>query len=121
MSDETFDPLARLRSPGDPGFDVFLHGTCFLDIIFTGLTTMPASGTEVWADGMGSCPGGIANLAIAAARLGLRTSLGAAFGDDDYADFCWRTLEEQEGVDLRCSRRHDDLRVRERQLLPGFQ
>lgn len=108
MPDQTFDPLARLRSPGDPEFDVFLHGTVFLDIIFTGLSDMPANGTEVWAEGMGSSPGGIANLAIAASRLGLRTSLGAAFGDDDYADFCWRTLSEQEGVDLRCSRRYDD-------------
>lgn len=108
VPDQTFDPLARLRSPGDPEFDVFLHGTVFLDIIFTGLSDMPANGTEVWAEGMGSSPGGIANLAIAASRLGLRTSLGAAFGDDDYADFCWRTLSEQEGVDLRCSRRYDD-------------
>ena len=66
---------------------------------------MPAAGTEVWADGMGSCPGGIANLAIASSRLGLRTSLAAAFGDDDYGDFCWRTLAEQEHVDLPRSRR----------------
>ena len=68
---------------------------------------MPANGTEVWADGMGSCPGGIANLAIASSRLGLRTSLAAAFGDDDYADFCWRTLAEQEHVDLQRSRRFE--------------
>jgi hypothetical protein len=30
--------------------------------------------------------------ATARSRLGLRTSLAAAFGDDDYGDFCWRTL-----------------------------
>lgn len=40
-------------------------------------------------------------------RLGLRTSLAAAFGDDDYGDFCWRTLEEQEAVDLSRSRRFE--------------
>ncbi len=57
-------------------------------------------GTEVWASGMGSSPGGIANLAVATSRLGLRTTLAAAFGDDAYGDFCWRTLEEQEGVAL---------------------
>jgi len=56
---------------------------------------------------MGSSPGGIANLAIASSRLGLRTSLAAAFGDDDYADFCWRTLSEQEHVDLGRSQRFD--------------
>jgi sugar/nucleoside kinase (ribokinase family) len=107
VADPPFDPLARLRTPDDPRFDVFLEGTVFLDIVFTGLPTMPTAGTEIWADGMGSAPGGIANLAIATSRLGLRTSLAAAFGDDDYADFCWRTLAEQEAVDMARSRRFD--------------
>src|SRR5438128_729913 len=62
--DSTYDPLAARREPDGPEFDVFLWGTVFLDIVFTGLESMPANGTEVWADGMGSCPGGIANLAI---------------------------------------------------------
>ena len=86
-----WDPLVDVRDPGWPDIDVFMSGTVFLDIVFTGLPTLPAAGTEVWAGGMASCPGGIANLAIAAARLGLRTSLAAGFGDDVYADFCWRT------------------------------
>ncbi|MFG1695165.1 PfkB family carbohydrate kinase [Nonomuraea sp. NPDC049309] len=107
MSVQAYDPLAGERSPDAPQFDVFLAGTVFLDIIFTGLPSMPAAGTEIWAEGMGSCPGGIANLAIATSRLGLRTSLAAAFGDDDYGDFCWRTLEEQESVDLSRSRRFE--------------
>ncbi len=85
--------------------DLFLQGTVFFDLVLTGLDSVPARGTEVFADGMGSCPGGIANLAIAASRLGLRTSLAGAFGDDVYGDFCWRTLATQEGVDLSYSRR----------------
>jgi sugar/nucleoside kinase (ribokinase family) len=108
VPDATYDPLARQRTTDGAEFDVFLWGTVFLDIIFTGLADRPSGGTEVWADGMGSCPGGIANLAVAASRLGLRTSLAAAFGDDDYGDFCWRTLSEQEHVDLGRSRRFDD-------------
>ena len=88
----------------EPQFDVFLHGMVFLDIIFTGLSQTPSPGVETWASGMGSCPGGIANLATAASRLGLRTSLAAAFGDDVYGEFCWRTLADQEGIDLSCSR-----------------
>ena len=64
-----FDPLADLRTPDSPPFDLLLQGMVFLDIIFTGLEAMPVGGREVWADGMGSCPGGIANLAVAAARL----------------------------------------------------
>jgi sugar/nucleoside kinase (ribokinase family) len=89
-------------------YDLFVHGTVFFDVVFTGLDSLPVRGTEIQATGMGSCPGGIANLAIAASRLGVRTSLGASFGDDVYGDFCWSTLTEQEGVDLTYSRRFAD-------------
>ncbi|MDQ2585598.1 MULTISPECIES: PfkB family carbohydrate kinase [Saccharothrix] len=89
----------------EPEFDVLLSGTVFLDIIFTGLPRPPAPGTEVWAEGLGSCPGGIANLAVALSRLQLRTALSAAFGEDAYGDFCWEVLADQEGVDLGHCRR----------------
>jgi sugar/nucleoside kinase (ribokinase family) len=89
-------------------FDVHVRGTVFLDIVMTGLESAPRLGTEVWTSGMGSCPGGIANMATAAARLGLRTSLAAAFSTDAYGEFCWQTLGEGEGVDLSSSRRVPD-------------
>jgi len=108
MPDVRFDPLAAGRTPDGPEFDVFMSGVVFLDIIFTGLARQPGPGTEEWADGMASCPGGIANLAIAARRLGLRTSLAAAFSEDDYGDFCWRTMEQGEHIDLSHSRRFAD-------------
>jgi sugar/nucleoside kinase (ribokinase family) len=98
-----FDPLAALRAPGDPACDVYLTGTVFLDIIFTGLDSAPVRGTESWARGMGSSPGGVANMATALARLGLRTSLAAAFGDDMYGDYCREALEKGEGIDLALS------------------
>ncbi|GGZ27751.1 sugar kinase [Streptomyces inusitatus] len=98
------DPLAHLRTPEDPGCDVYLTGTVFLDIIFTGLDSAPVRGTESWARGMGSSPGGVANMATALARLGLHTSLAAAFGDDHYGDYCWDALEQGEGIDLSRSR-----------------
>jgi sugar/nucleoside kinase (ribokinase family) len=85
-------------------FDLFLTGPIFFDIVFTGLPAEPAPGTEVWAEGMGSLPGGVANLAVAAARLGLRTSLAAGFGDDAYGQWAWSLLEGQEHVDLSRSR-----------------
>lgn len=100
----SFDPLGARRAPDAPEVDVFLWGTVFLDLVFAGLSSAPKPGTEVWSEGLASCPGGIANLAVAARRLGLRTSLAAAFSDDDYGDFCWRTLAEQEGIDLSRSR-----------------
>nr|WP_234367590.1 MULTISPECIES: PfkB family carbohydrate kinase [Streptomyces] len=98
------DPLAALRAPGDPSWDVCLTGTVFLDIIFTGLDSAPVRGTESWARGMGSSPGGVANMATALARLGLRTALAAAFGDDHYGEYCWDALEQGEGIDLSASR-----------------
>jgi len=85
-------------------FDVLVSGMVFLDIVFTDLPRPPSPGTEVWTGGMGSSPGGIANLAVATARLGLRTSLVAGFGDDGYAQWCRRVLADQEGVDLSRSR-----------------
>lgn len=101
----TWDPLAHLRLPDDPPLDVLLSGTVFFDLVFTGLSRMPGPGEELWSEGLGSCPGGIANLATAAARLGLRTGLVAGFGDDAYADWMWDTLAHDEGIDLSASRR----------------
>lgn len=93
------------EQPERAGVDVLLSGSVFLDLIFTGLPRRPESGTEVWASGLGSSPGGIANLAVALRRLHLNTALAAAFGEDVYGDFCWQTLSDQEGVDLSLSQR----------------
>ncbi|MEV6104873.1 PfkB family carbohydrate kinase [Streptomyces sp. NPDC051940] len=98
------DPLAAARRPDDPDVDVYLTGMVFLDIIFTGLDSAPVRGTESWARGMGMSPGGVANMATALARLGLRTNLAAAFGDDMYGDYCREALELGEGIDLTLSR-----------------
>ncbi|WP_243837611.1 carbohydrate kinase family protein [Cumulibacter soli] len=101
------DALSSVRRPGDPFVDVFCAGEVFFDLVFTGLDEMPPPGTEGWAPGMGSSPGGLANMAVAMRRLGLRTWLAAAFGDDLYGDYCWDTLAAQEDIDLSASRRFD--------------
>lgn len=85
--------------------DVFVSGTVFFDEIFTGLSEPPPPGTEFLTSGLGTAPGGIANLAVALSRLGLKTGLAAAFSDDMYGSYLWRTLAEQERVDLSESRR----------------
>ena len=100
-----WDPLEAQRTPEDPPLDVLTTGTIFFDLIFTGLPRLPEPGEELYSAGMGSCPGGIANLATAAARLGLRTGLVAGFGDDAYGDWMWDTLSGQEKIDLSASRR----------------
>jgi len=103
-----WDPMARLRRPEDPPLDVITTGAVFFDIIFTGLPRLPEPGEELWGTGMGSCPGGIANLATASARLGLRTGLVAGFGDDAYGDWMWDTLSAQERIDLSGSRQFEN-------------
>ncbi|GAA2427556.1 carbohydrate kinase family protein [Actinomadura vinacea] len=103
------DRLRQAQDAGDPGavpdLDVFLTGQVFMDMIFTGLPGLPPPGTELFTDGLGSAPGGIANIAVAMSRLGLRVGLAAPFGDDLFGSYLWRTLAEQEGVDLGQSRR----------------
>ncbi|SDS11734.1 carbohydrate kinase family protein [Actinoplanes derwentensis] len=88
--------------------DLFVPGVVFLDVIFTGLHELPGPGTEVRASGMGSCPGGVANLAVAASRLGVHTGLGTALSSDAYGEFCHRVLSHQEGIDMSASLRVDD-------------
>lgn len=92
----------------DTEFDVVLAGRVFFDIIFTGLPSSPPPGTETFARGMGASPGGIANLAVAASRLGLRTALATVVGGDAYGRWMWDVLQ-QEGVDLSHSCRAREL------------
>ncbi|MFI9545114.1 PfkB family carbohydrate kinase [Streptomyces sp. NPDC052016] len=84
--------------------DVLLTGLLFYDLVLTGLGKAPTPGEEIWTTGMGCGPGGIANLAVAASRFGLRTSLATVFGDDFYGAHCREVLAGQEGVDLTLSR-----------------
>ena len=88
--------------------DVLLTGLLFFDLVLTGLGKPPTPGEEIWTSGMGTSPGGIANLAVAASRFGLRTSLATVFGDDSYGAHCRAVLADQEGVDLSLSRTADD-------------
>ncbi len=86
--------------------DVVVSGLVFHDLVL-GLPTPPRPGTEVWATDSNESPGGIANFAVALARLGLRTGLVAAFGNDDLGDRLWQRLETGEGIDLTLSRKLD--------------
>ena len=96
-------PAADTEEP----VDVFVAGTLFLDIVFTGMAAPPMTGHELWTEGMGSSPGGVANLAVACSRLGMSTALAAAFGGDAYGDFCWKVLDDGEGIDLSPSQRYE--------------
>lgn len=95
--------LQHVTSAEEADLDLLISGPLFFDLVLTGLPHAPRRGTETWAAGMGTSPGGVANLAVAAARLGLRTGLSTAFGDDAYADWLWEILGAQEHVDLSTS------------------
>ena len=84
--------------------DVVVSGLVFQDLVL-GLPTAPRPGTEVWATDSAESPGGIANFAVALARLGLRTGMAAVFGADDLGDRVWHLLAETEGIDLTLSRK----------------
>src|SRR5215207_10354784 len=88
------------------GLDVMVSGLVFHDLVF-GLPSAPRPGTEVWASDSAESPGGIANFAVALARLGLRTGLVAAFGADDLGHRLWDRLARDEGIDLTFSRKLD--------------
>jgi len=57
-------------------------GQLFLDLVFADLDGAPRLGEEHWTPAFGWGPGGIANYAIAAARLGVDTVLCADAGTD---------------------------------------
>lgn len=84
--------------------DVVIAGSTFFDLVMSDLDASPRAGTEVYAERMEASPGGIANLAVAAARLGLNTGLATTLGDDLYGRWARTVLADVEGVDLRATR-----------------
>lgn len=93
---------ARVQSH-EPRLDLLVVGEACVDLVLRGLPRVPFLGTEAWAEEYGWCPGGVATVAIAAARLGCRVGLTAPFGDDELGRFC-RNWLMAEGIDLSSSR-----------------
>ncbi|BDZ42113.1 sugar kinase [Paraoerskovia sediminicola] len=84
--------------------DVLLAGPVYFDLILADVGRPPRPGTEVYAQSMATSPGGIANLAVATARLGLGTALATVLGDDVYGRWCAEYMGNREGIDLSRSR-----------------
>ena len=81
---------------------VHVFGTVFFDVVYSGLPAAPRPGTEVQAAHLGISPGGIANIAVALARLGLDVGLSAVFAEDAFGHYLWSALA-YEGIDLSLS------------------
>lgn len=77
---------------------ILVAGHLFADAVFSQLPSAPVPGQEIWATDFSFTPGGIANQAIAAHRLGCPVSLRATIGDDALSHYCVTELV-REGLD----------------------
>ncbi len=82
------------------GYDVLVVGDYCLDLIFTGLPSLPELGREVVAAGFEQVPGGAFNTAVALHRLGVRVAWATDFGTDAYSQFVLGRARA-EGLDER--------------------
>lgn len=89
--------------------DLLFAGSVFCDLVFAGMP-MPEPGAEVYARAFTLTPGGVANRAVAAARLGAHTALLSQLGEDPLGRHLVSVLSAEPDLDLRWLRRR-----------PGFQ
>ncbi|GAA1447000.1 carbohydrate kinase family protein [Leifsonia poae] len=82
------------------GADLLFAGEVFCDLVFSGVP-MPEVGAEVYADGFAVTPGGVANRAVAAARVGARTMLLSRLGDDPIGSHIHAMLDAEPDLDTR--------------------
>jgi sugar/nucleoside kinase (ribokinase family) len=75
-------------------------------LVFSG-SKLPQPGAEVFADGFVMTPGGTANRAVAAARLGARTALLGVLGCDMFGERVAQILADEPGLDLRWVQRSE--------------
>lgn len=61
---------------------VYVAGSLFLDVVMAGLNHAPRPGEEQWVAGSAIMPGGVANQAVACARLGMSASVITYVGQD---------------------------------------
>ncbi len=102
--------MTTAGAPNDePPLDLLFAGSVFCDLVFFGVP-MPEPGAEVYAEAFKLTPGGVANRAVAGARLGARTALVSQLGDDPLGLHMATILAAEPGLDLRWLR-----------CKPGFQ
>jgi sugar/nucleoside kinase (ribokinase family) len=69
-------------------FDIIIPGHYFCDLIFTGLDTFPALGTEIFGRGLAVTTGGGAlNTSVALNRLGINVGWAGTLGTDFFSRF----------------------------------
>jgi len=86
-------------------FDVLVVGGYCLDLIFTGLASMPVLGKEIVSKGFTMIPGGAYNCAIQMHRLDLAVAWAVDFGTDEFSQFVLKAAR-QEQMDETCFVHH---------------
>jgi sugar/nucleoside kinase (ribokinase family) len=90
--------------PSRQHVDLLFAGSVFCDLVFAGVP-LPEPGAEVYAEAFKLTPGGVANRAVAAARLGAPTVLLSQLGDDPLGAQMAALLSSEPHLDLRWLRR----------------
>lgn len=80
-------------------FDVVIAGKTYLDLVFSDVD-FPRPGTEVLAGNLSFSPGGAANRAVAAARLGAESGLLTKRGHDQLSTLLFKTLQKVDHLNL---------------------
>lgn len=87
-------------------FDVVVTGGYYMDLVFTGLESLPQLGREILSKDFNLLPGGSFTTSVTLKRLGIKTAWAADFGTDLFSRLT-RQQAEEEGVDLGLSVQHD--------------
>ncbi len=88
------NPLTEMTAPH---VDLLFTGEVFCDIVF-GDVDLPRAGEEVFAKAFALTPGGSANGAVAAARLGATSAVLAEIGDDSLGTTIREMLCDEPGL-----------------------
>ncbi len=81
-----------------PRFDILVPGHYFCDVIFTGIPTFPALGSEIYCAGLNVVAGGVMNTVVALRRLGVNVGWVGTIGDDFFSRFALERAVA-EGID----------------------
>lgn len=81
-----------------PHYDIVVPGMYFCDVIFTGLPSLPALGSEIVGADLNVIPGGTLNHIIALKRLGVNVGWVGALGNDFFSMYILGELQ-REGID----------------------
>jgi sugar/nucleoside kinase (ribokinase family) len=79
-------------------FDIVVPGHYYCDVIFTGLPSFPALGTEIFTDDLMVVPGGVMNTVVGLSRLGVQVGWLGSLGTDFFSRFIRERISE-EGID----------------------